>query len=209
MSNEEKKDYERYLEEDTETWGEFFGNMKKYWKGFMADMREDMEETFAGLDEATSDLADYTDDPEMMDIAVTAGRVKTLAQVSESAMNAIGNCLDAASSIFNKDSEPAEKVSFKRGDHLYIRKGLKTYHAIYVGDRNIVYYSKGIDMEPQVKKLPFGNFAKKGKVMLVPQDEDISPKYTSEVIVKRALSRLGEDEFRNSESFVQWCRCGG
>ena len=209
MSNEEKKDYERYLEEDTETWGEFFSNMKKYWKGFMADMRGDIEETFAELDETTSDLADYTDDPEIMNTAVAAGRLKTLAQVSESAMNAIGNCLDAASSIFNKDSQSAEKPAFKRGDHLYIRNGLKTYHAIYAGDRNVVYYSKGIDMEPQVRKIPFGNFAKKGRVMLVPKDEDVSPRYTAEEIVQRAMSRLGEDEFRNSESFVYWCRCGG
>ena len=105
MSNEEKKDYELYLEEDTETWGEFFGNMKKFWNGFMADMREDMNKTFADLDEATSDLADYTDDPEIMDIAVTAGRVKTLARISEGAMNVIGKCLNATAAIFNKDQK--------------------------------------------------------------------------------------------------------
>ena len=105
MSNEEKKDYERYLEEDTETWGEFFSNMKKYWNGLMADVKGDIAESLADLDEATSDLADYTDDPEMMDIAVTAGRVRTLARVSEGAMNAIGKCLNATAAIFNKDQK--------------------------------------------------------------------------------------------------------
>ena len=103
MNNATKKDYERYLEQDEETWGEFFHNMKMYWKGVMADVKGDIEETLAGLDEATKDIADYTDDPEMMEIAVTAGRIRTLARVSENVMGTIGKCLGAVSSLFGKN----------------------------------------------------------------------------------------------------------
>ena len=106
MNDIEKKDYERYLEQDEETWGEFFHNMSLYWKGLMADVRGDIDETLADINEATADLADYTDDPEMMELAVTAGRVRTLARVSEKAMSAIGKCLNATSAIFNKDQKP-------------------------------------------------------------------------------------------------------
>ena len=42
----------------------------------------------------------------------------------------------------------------------------------------------------------------------MPSDTDSAAKYTPEKIVERALSRLGEDEFRSSESFVRWCRSG-
>ena len=40
------------------------------------------------------------------------------------------------------------------------------------------------------------------------RNENITAKYTPEKIVERAMSRLEEDEFRSSESFVRWCRSG-
>lgn len=43
---------------------------------------------------------------------------------------------------------------------------------------------------------------------VMPSDVDSAAKYSPEQIVERAKSRLGEDEFRNSESFVRWCRSG-
>ena len=50
-----------------------------------------------------NDLADCTDDPEMREMAVAAGRIRTLARVSENAMGAIGKCLGAVSSLFGKN----------------------------------------------------------------------------------------------------------
>ena len=98
-----KKDYERYLEQDEETWGEFFHNMNMYWKGLMADVRGDIDETLSYINEAAEDLADCADDPEMRKMAVAAGRIRTLARVSENAMGAIGKCLGAVSSLFGKN----------------------------------------------------------------------------------------------------------
>ena len=98
-----QKDYERYLEQDEKTWGEFFHNMNMYWKGVMADVKGDIDETLSYINEATEDLTDCTDDPEMMKMAVTAGRIRNLARVSENVMGSIGKCLGAVSSLFGKN----------------------------------------------------------------------------------------------------------
>lgn len=109
MSTAEKKDYELYLEQDEETWGEFFDNMRKYWKGVTADIRNDMKGVLDDYDELAADFAECADDPEIMDMAVTAGRVRTVALASEKAMNVIGKCLDATAANFGKGKSSESK----------------------------------------------------------------------------------------------------
>lgn len=204
----EVKDYERYLDEEYEGAGGFLINMRNYWRGFANDMYSGMDCMINDYHELTDGLEDMTDNEEMMDMAVEAGRMRTLALVSESAIGAIGNCLEAAAALFDKDAKSSEPITFRVGDHLYIRNGLKGYHGIYAGNRTVIFYSKGFDMLPAVRTITFALFAKKGRVTVMPSDVDSTAKYSPEQIVERAKSRLGEDEFQNSESFVRWCRSG-
>lgn len=208
FEEKEVKNYDHYLDDEHEGAGGFLINMRNYWRGFANDMYSGMDCMIDDYHELTDGLEDMTDNREIMDMAVEAGRMRTLALVSESAIGAIGNCLEAAASMFDKESKAAENISFKVGDHLYIRKGLKGYHGIYAGNRTVVFFSKGYDMQPAVRTITFALFAKKGRVVVMPSDTDSAAKYTPEKIVERALSRLGEDEFRSSESFVRWCRSG-
>lgn len=208
MSEIEKKDYERYLEQDTENWSEFFGNMSKYWKCLTADVCGDMKDFLYDYESLTKSCAGLADDPEVMDAIVAAGRARTIAIVSEKAMKAIGSCIDATAVVFGNKTDTTENVTIKIGDHIYAKKGSKTYHAIYAGNKNVIYYNKGIERNPCVKEIPFEEFSQYGKVRIIPEDEDIAAEHKAATIVQRALSKLGEDDFRNSESFVQWCRCG-
>lgn len=204
----EVKDYEHYLDDEADSAGGMLINIRNYWRGFANDMYSGMDCMINDYHELTDGLEDMTDNQEIMDMAVEAGRMRTLALVSESAIGAIGNCLEAAASLFDKDAKSAEPITFKPGDHLYIRNGLKGYHGIYAGNRTVVFYSKGFDMLPTVRTIPFALFAKKGRVTVMPSEGDSRANYSPEQIVERAKSMLGEDEFRNSESFVRWCRCG-
>lgn len=208
MSEIEKKDYEYYLEQDTDNWREFFGNMSKYWKCFTADVCGGMKDFLYDYESLAEGCAELADNPEVMDAMVAAGRARTIAIASEKAMKAIGSCIDATAAVFGNKPDSAENATFRIGDHMYAKKGSKTYHAIYAGSKSVIYYSKGADRNPSVKKISFEEFSQYGRVRIIPEDEDIVAEHTAAAIVQRALSRLGEDDFRNGESFVQWCRCG-
>ena len=203
------KDYEHYLEQEDTSWSEFFSNLSKYWKGMTADVCDDMKEYLYDYEGVTNKLADMTDDPEAMDLLVASGQARTLALLSEKTLKAIGRCIDATATLFNKDNTSSNApVTIRTGDHLCVKKGGKEYHAVYIGGKNAVMYTKGIDAVPQVKKIPVAALSQLGKANVIPSEFDILAEHSSEDIVHRALSRLGENNFRNSESFVQWCRCG-
>lgn len=204
-----KKDYEHYLEQDESNWSEYFNNLNKYWKCMTADICDDMKEYLYDYEGTTEKLADMTDDPEAMDLLVASGKMRTIALLSEKTLKAIGRCIDATATLFNKDDTYSDtNTTIRIGDHLCVKKGTKEYHAIYIGGKNAIMYTKDIDSTPQVKKIPIAVFTQFGKAKIISDEFDVIAIHSPEAIVKRALSRLGENSFRNSESFVQWCRCG-
>lgn len=98
------KDYEKYLQQDEKTIGEFFSNMSKYWHGFMDEVHEDMK---LALDDKeynnmAADIAEMSDDPEMLELAADMSKIRFIAKASDKAICAIGKCLDGAAALFNK-----------------------------------------------------------------------------------------------------------
>ncbi|MBQ8781635.1 MAG: lecithin retinol acyltransferase family protein [Oscillospiraceae bacterium] len=192
-----------------ENWEDYFNHLSKDWRKFTAEICGDMKEYLYDYDSLTARFAESTDNPEIMDLAVNAGRMRMLAIVSEKSIHSIGHCLDAAAALFSKNkSGTAENTVFRIGDHVCIKKGIKSIHAIYVGSRKIVYFPSSHVPQSRVKIIPFNDFAQGGRVVIISKDEDICTDYTPSEIAERALSRIGDNDFRNSESFVQWCRCG-
>lgn len=100
---------------------------------------------------------------------------------------------------------------YRVGDHLRINRGLYTHHGLYVGNGQIIHYSQGYDDIPEIREVPFAEFAGISKIDIVPENE--SPMiFPREVVAERARSRLGEKQynlvFNNCETFVRWCRAG-
>lgn len=97
-------DYEKYLQQDEKTIGEFFSNMSKYWHGFIDEVHEDMK--FALDDKEynsmASDIAEMSDDPEMLELAADLSKMRFIAKASDKAICAIGKCLDGAAALFNR-----------------------------------------------------------------------------------------------------------
>ncbi|WP_226643003.1 lecithin retinol acyltransferase family protein [Mesobacillus subterraneus] len=95
---------------------------------------------------------------------------------------------------------------FSRGDHLYVNRWLGldySHHGLYLGRGNVIHYSQ---FEVRIDSLE--DFAQGGNVHLM--DSDLI--YTIETVIRRAKSKLGEEEydllFNNCEHFVNWCRNG-
>jgi hypothetical protein len=95
---------------------------------------------------------------------------------------------------------------FYRVDHLYVNRWLGldySHHGLYLGRGNVIHYSQ---FEVRIDSLE--DFAQGGKIHLM--DSDLI--YTIETVIRRAKSKLGEEEydllFNNCEHFVNWCRNG-
>jgi cell wall-associated NlpC family hydrolase len=97
----------------------------------------------------------------------------------------------------------------KPGDHIYIyqrHRGIKyTHHGIYIGDNRVIHYCKG-----KIKRGKIYKESKwKGKKI---HTKSHKKKYSSDRIIKRAKSRLGEKKyhllFNNCEHFAYWCTTG-
>lgn len=100
--------------------------------------------------------------------------------------------------------------TFQRGDHLIsARLGYK-HHGLYLGDNKIIHY-RGLESNLN----PF-----KGKIEITTLEEfslgnpitiqkQLTPKYSVEDSIDRAISRMGEDKYNvvtnNCEHFVNWC----
>ncbi len=94
--------------------------------------------------------------------------------------------------------------NFKKGDHLVARRLGYTHHGIYVGNGQVIHYLRsGVTLDS------LETFADERDVHV----QEYSDKfYSSEEIVKRAYSRLGDDcynvVFNNCEHFACWCVSG-
>ena len=97
-----------------------------------------------------------------------------------------------------------------RGDHLSVRRGWYTHHAIDLGDGYVVQYGRGVSdgVGAMVQVSSYETFSKGRPIETV-----ASPAlYEAHEIVLRALSCLGERDYHilwnNCEHFVTWCRSG-
>lgn len=97
------------------------------------------------------------------------------------------------------------------GAHLATCRRGYTHHGIYVGQGRVVHYSgfSGVWHCGPVEEVSLPRFAAGHPVKIV--DHDISA-YAPQEIVRRARSRIGENDYRlltnNCEHFCNWCRCG-
>ena len=97
------------------------------------------------------------------------------------------------------------------GAHLITSRRGYSHHGVYVGRGRVVHYS-GLSRRWQsgpVEEVSLSRFINGHPLRIVDHPE---PKYASEEIVRRARSRLGENDYRlltnNCEHFCNWCLSG-
>ena len=97
------------------------------------------------------------------------------------------------------------------GAHLATCRRGYTHHGIYVGQGRVVHYSgfSGFWQCGPVEEVSFRRFAAAHPVRIVDHDGST---YSPHEIVRRARSRIGENDYRlltnNCEHFCNWCLCG-
>jgi len=97
------------------------------------------------------------------------------------------------------------------GAHLTTSRRGYAHHGMYVGHGRVVHYSgfSGFWQCGPVEEVSLSRFAVGCPVQIV--DHDRTP-YSPEEIVRRARSRIGENDYRlltnNCEHFCNWCLCG-
>jgi hypothetical protein len=97
------------------------------------------------------------------------------------------------------------------GAHLQTLRRGYTHHGIYVGRGRVVHYSglSGFWHCGPVEEVPLSRFAVGRAVQVVDQDR---ASYSPQEIVRRARSRIGENDYRlltnNCEHFCNWCVWG-
>jgi hypothetical protein len=97
------------------------------------------------------------------------------------------------------------------GAHLTTSRRGYSHHGVYVGGGRVVHYSglSGFWQCGPVEEVSLSRFANAHPVRLVNHPES---QYSPEEIVRRARSRLGENDYRlltnNCEHFCNWCLSG-
>ncbi len=98
--------------------------------------------------------------------------------------------------------------TMKPGDHIFANCGLYAHHGIYIGDGKVVHYAKTNAGQTKIALTSLEEFAKGRAIKIVRYEFCDRP----EVVVQRALSRLGVDNydliFNNCEHFATWCKTG-
>jgi Lecithin retinol acyltransferase len=97
------------------------------------------------------------------------------------------------------------------GAHLTTSRRGYAHHGIYVGNSRVVHYSglSGFRQCGPVEEVSLSRFAVGRPVQIVDHDR---PPYSPQEIVRRARSRIGENDYRlltnNCEHFCNWCLSG-
>jgi hypothetical protein len=97
------------------------------------------------------------------------------------------------------------------GAHLTTSRWGYSHHGVYVGQGRVVHYSgfSGFWQCGPVEEVSLSRFANGHPVHVL---DPLEPLYSPEEIVRRARSRLGENDYRlltnNCEHFCNWCRSG-
>lgn len=97
------------------------------------------------------------------------------------------------------------------GAHLATSRFGYTHHGIYIGGGNVVHYAGlcRFSNSGAVEEVALSEFTLGHPVRVVDHSESF---YSTEDIVRRARSRVGEKDYRlmtnNCEHFCNWCICG-
>jgi hypothetical protein len=97
------------------------------------------------------------------------------------------------------------------GAHLTTSRRGYDHHGVYVGRGRVVHYSglSGFWQCGPVEEVPLSRFVNGHPVLLV---DHVESRYSPDEIVRRARSRLGENDYRlltnNCEHFCNWCISG-
>jgi hypothetical protein len=97
------------------------------------------------------------------------------------------------------------------GAHLTTSRRGYDHHGVYVGRGRVVHYSglSGFWQCGPVEEVPLSQFVNGHPVRLV---DHVESRYSPDEIVRRARSRLGENDYRlltnNCEHFCNWCLSG-
>jgi len=97
------------------------------------------------------------------------------------------------------------------GAHLKSPRRGYSHHGVYVGQDRVVHYSglSGAWQCGPVEEVSLHEFANGHEVRFV---DHLDPPYSPEEVVRRARSRLGENDYRlltnNCEHFCNWCLSG-
>lgn len=90
------------------------------------------------------------------------------------------------------------------GDHIFVQRSVYTHHGIYIGNGQVIHYLSDMIKVDNI------DIFKDGATLCVMSTKASPTKYTSNEIVGRAYSRVGEDKynliFNNCEHFARWCR---
>ncbi|MEH6540602.1 lecithin retinol acyltransferase family protein [Halopseudomonas sp.] len=111
-----------------------------------------------------------------------------------------------------RDAERAMVSGLTEGDHLVVSRGLYSHHGIYLGAGQVAHYkglSNGLfcrQQDTRICVVPLARFAGDTAIRVVRYP---SAPFNRSQVVKRARSRLGEDNYRilfnNCEHFARWC----
>jgi hypothetical protein len=97
------------------------------------------------------------------------------------------------------------------GAHLTTSRRGYDHHGVYVGHGQVVHYSglSGFWQCGPVEEVPLARFVNGHRVRVV---DHVESQYSPDEIVRRARSRLGENDYRlltnNCEHFCNWCLSG-
>lgn len=100
----------------------------------------------------------------------------------------------------------------KRGDHIYVSRGICDHHGIYLGNEQVIDYSQ-FNKDGKVTNIirirSLQNFLQGSKELWIKKyGQSDSP----EQAIQRAKSKLGEDKYclfqNNCEHFAHWCKTG-
>lgn len=118
----------------------------------------------------------------------------------------IGNKIDSDLNLRLNQQYISSKYNLDCADHICVRRFSPTpytHHGLYLGFGLVIHYDFN-----RVCIVTLEQFAKGQPICLVNSVVD----YPKEVVMVRALSRLGEENYHlitnNCEHFVRWCRNG-
>ena len=156
-------------------------------------------------------------------IKVPPLQAKRALQVSDGDLEQAIYLLERASSSFdgeidilrfsNKKRDPIIKIYEDKliGSHLISPRGKYDHHGIYSGNGKVIHYgglADGLSSAP-IEEVPLINFSKGCDVFVKIHQKPI---FNSGEILRRAKSRLGEDDYsifsNNCEHFCNWCIFG-
>jgi Lecithin retinol acyltransferase len=108
----------------------------------------------------------------------------------------------------DRDILPEGRREWALGAHVVTPRGAYVHHGIYVGHGRVVHYgglARGLRAGP-IEVVSMSQFTQGRALRVLPES---SPHFSSAEIVRRALSRVGEDRYHlltnNCEHLCEWC----